>query len=89
MIIFIAYIDSFRQKGKYDSLKPENDDDQAVLDALELIQKRQWQEAMDAVSGLLKMDLSQKFKALAYNLHGTFAFLRGESTFKMSMFRSC
>ncbi|KAJ3411310.1 TOM (translocase of outer membrane) complex component [Chytridiales sp. JEL 0842] len=83
-----AYVDSFRPNKTYASWKPQSADDALVLAALELVQQRKWHEAAKAIDELVTKDLSTNFKALAYNLHGTFAFLRGDTETSLESFNT-
>ncbi|KAJ3108271.1 TOM (translocase of outer membrane) complex component [Phlyctochytrium planicorne] len=77
-----AYMDSFRDtKGmarKVAELKSDIDADKTVANAYALILQAQWQKSMEVVSSFDFAALSEAYKSFAYNLAGTFAFLRGE-----------
>ncbi|TPX35003.1 hypothetical protein SmJEL517_g02511 [Synchytrium microbalum] len=90
-----AYMDSFRQTStqisKITSLKAEQEGDTLVQEAFSLIASRKYKEAYEAsVKAIKSGQFSAKFEPLAYNLCGTFHFLKGDIESAMVDFeKSC
>lgn len=85
-----AYMDSFRQTStqidQFLEMIPVESGDKLLLSAFGYIKSRDYQKAYELAFKAVDEQLSSLFKHLAYNLRGTFSFLKGEVDAAMADF---